>query len=106
MDRMEDSGSSGGGSIPPGATISPLKDKYFTYVIKSLHFQFIYKGHCSNLENRLKEHNSGMTKSIRKFAPFEIIYFEGYQTRNEAVLREKYFKSSAGRRFLKKKGVY
>ena len=82
-----------------------MEQKYFTYVIKSLQFPFIYKGHCADLEKRLREHNSGMTKSIKKFVPFEVIYFEEFATLEEAILREKYFKSSAGRRFLKKKGI-
>ena len=52
---------------------------------------------------RLKEHNSGMTASIKPYTPFAIIYFEEFVTRTEAIKREKYFKSAAGRRYLKKK---
>jgi putative endonuclease len=37
------------------------------------------------------------------YAPFELVYFEEFETRNEARAREKYFKSAAGRRFLKSK---
>jgi len=76
---------------------------YFAYVIKSIHHDFYYKGHCENLENRLAQHNSGMTESIRPYIPFILIYSEQFDTREEAVKREKYFKSSAGRRFLKSK---
>ena len=35
--------------------------------------------------------------------PFEMAYFEEFATREEAIKREKYFKSAAGRRYLKKK---
>ena len=76
---------------------------FYTYVVKSLRFPHLYKGHCENLEERLKQHNSGMTESIKPFIPFEIVYFEEFHTRDEAIRREKYFKSSAGRRFLKSK---
>jgi putative endonuclease len=75
---------------------------YYTYVIKSVSHDFYYKGHCEKLEERLKQHNSGMTESIRPYVPYEIVYFEEFLTREEAIKREKYFKSSAGRRFLKK----
>lgn len=75
---------------------------YYTYVIKSVSHDFYYKGHCENLELRLKQHNSGMTESNRHYAPFQIVYFEEFPTREQAIKREKYFKSSAGRRFLKK----
>ena len=75
---------------------------FYSYVIKSLKFDYYYKGHCEVLEKRLKQHNPGMTASIRKYIPFELIYFEEFETREEAVAREKYFKSAAGRRYLKK----
>jgi putative endonuclease len=75
---------------------------FFAYVIKSINFDFFYKGHCENLENRLKEHNSGMTISIKPYLPFKIVHFEQFETRIEAIKREKYFKSAAGRRYLKK----
>jgi putative endonuclease len=32
-----------------------------------------------------------------------MVYFEAFETREEAIVREKYFKSATGRRFLKLK---
>jgi len=78
---------------------------FYTYVIKSIKKEYYYKGHCEDLDKRLKEHNSGMTESIRMYVPFTIVYFEEFRTRQEAILREKYFKTAAGRRFLKTKLV-
>ena len=78
---------------------------YYAYVLKSLKFDFYYKGHCQNIEERLVQHNSGMTSSIKKYAPFKVVYFEEFESREEAIKREKYFKSAAGRRFLKTKLV-
>jgi putative endonuclease len=43
-----------------------------------------------------------MTASIRPYIPFKIVYFESFETEQESIAREKYFKSAAGRRFLKK----
>ncbi len=76
---------------------------FYAYVIKSLSSDFLYKGHCENLEKRLAEHNAGMTKSIKPYIPFKLIYFEEFLQREDAVIREKYFKTSAGRRYLKQK---
>ena len=76
---------------------------FYAYVIKSLNHDFLYKGHCEDLDARLMQHNSGMTESIRPYIPFRLVYKEEYNTRAEAISREKYFKSSAGRRFLKNK---
>jgi len=76
---------------------------FYTYVIKSVTCDYFYKGHCEDLEIRLKQHNSGTTESIKSYIPFQIVYFEEFATREEAVKREKYFKSAAGRKFLKNK---
>lgn len=76
---------------------------YYTYVIKSLKNGSLYKGHCEDISIRLEQHNNGMTQSIKHNTPFEVIYFEEFKTREEAIKREKYFKSAVGRRFLKKK---
>jgi putative endonuclease len=76
---------------------------FYAYVLKSVNYDFYYKGHCENLNKRLVQHNSGMTESIRSYIPFKLIYFEEFANRKEAIEREKYFKSAAGRRFLLKK---
>ena len=78
---------------------------YYAYVLKSINHNYYYKGHCNNLDVRLQQHNSGMTRSNRKYAPFKIGYYEIFDTEAGAVAREKYFKTSAGRRFLKDKLV-
>ncbi len=76
---------------------------FYAYVLFSESHHRYYKGHCENLEIRLKEHNAGKTKSNKAFRPWKLIYYEKFDTRSEAVKREKYFKSAAGRKFLKKK---
>ena len=76
---------------------------FYAYVIQSLRDGSYYKGHCENIEVRLKQHNLGMTKSIKSKVPFKVAYFEEFEKRELAIEREKYFKSSAGRRFLKTK---
>ena len=78
---------------------------YYAYIIKGLNNDFYYKGHCEDLEKRLLQHNAGMTESIKMYRPFAIVYSETFETREEAIRREKYFKSAAGRRYLKKKLV-
>jgi putative endonuclease len=76
---------------------------YYAYVIKSLKDGSFYKGHCSDLEKRLKQHNDGQTESIKSKVPFVIVYSEVFELREEAIFREKYFKTAAGRRFIKLK---
>ncbi len=76
---------------------------YYVYVLYSKHFNKLYKGQTQDLQNRLKEQNTGEVKSTKPFRPWNIIYFEEFIRREEAVNRERYFKTAAGRRFLKSK---
>jgi len=73
---------------------------YFVYVLRSQKTRYRYIGHTNNLTRRLKEHNSGFTKSIRFQTPFIMEYSEKYETRNEAIKREKFLKSGKGREWL------
>ena len=75
---------------------------FYAYVIQSEKDGSFYKGHCEDLIRRLQQHNMGLTKSIRNKLPFKLVYFEELNSREEAIVREKYFKSGAGRKFLKK----
>ena len=49
----------------------------------------------------MAKHNAGMAQSIQLYITFLIVYFEQLNTEAEAIVREKYFKIAAGRRFLK-----
>ena len=75
---------------------------YYAYVLKSLANGALYKGQTDNLEIRLNQHNSGKSDYTSRKGPWTIAYYEEFNTREEALLREKYFKSAAGRRFIKK----
>ncbi|WP_245750581.1 GIY-YIG nuclease family protein [Algibacter pectinivorans] len=63
----------------------------------------MYKGYTDDLEKRVKEHNSGKTKSTKGYIPWRLVYFEKFLSREESILREKYFKTGSGRDFLKGK---
>jgi putative endonuclease len=74
---------------------------HYAYVIYSPSFSRFYKGHCNNLGTKLSGHNSGNTISTKKYRPWQLVYFESYNSLEEAIKREKYFKTSAGGRFIK-----
>jgi putative endonuclease len=76
---------------------------FYAYVLKSIKHDYFYKGHCHDLEKRISQHNSGMTTSTRPYIPLVLVYFERFDNEQEAIAREKYFKTATGRRFLKKK---
>ncbi|MDZ4665777.1 MAG: GIY-YIG nuclease family protein [Bacteroidota bacterium] len=48
---------------------------FYAYVIQSEKGECYYKGHCENLSERIKEHNAGYTRSIKKKTPYKLVYF-------------------------------
>lgn len=66
-----------------------------------MEYEKTYIGITNNLERRLKEHNSGKSIFTRKYMPWKLVYNEELDDRLQARKREKYFKSSAGRRKVK-----
>ena len=50
-------------------------------------------------------HNAGRVRSSKRYRPYDIIYFEIFATRSEAVNREYYFKTIEGYKYLKEKGI-
>jgi len=46
---------------------------FYADVIKSKVKDQYDKGHCENLDIRLKQHNSGMIKSLLPYIPFEFM---------------------------------
>ena len=74
---------------------------HIVYAIKSLNRNYIYVGLASDIEKRLKRHNSGLERTTKPYAPFELIYSENFEDRLSARAREKYLKSGVGKEFLK-----
>ena len=77
--------------------------EYFLNVLESEIDGRLYKGQTTDNDKRIVEHNSGKTKSIKGYKPWKLVYFEKYKTRDEALLREKFFKTGSGRELLKDK---
>ncbi len=71
-------------------------------MLQSIKDGSFYVGFTTDLPRRLKEHNSGYSTYSSKHAPWKLIYFEEFKTLEEAVAREKYLKTGAGRKFRKK----
>ena len=75
---------------------------YYVYLLQSLKDKSLYIGFTENLGSRLQEHNSGGNASTKKSIPYDLIYFEGYKNKADALGREKFLKSGSGWRYLKK----
>jgi putative endonuclease len=78
------------------------RNMFIVYVLKSTVDGRLYKGFTRNLDRRLWEHNRGKTKSTKAYGPWQLVYKEEVESREEARKREKYLKSGIGREYLKK----
>ncbi len=76
---------------------------HYVYILQSLKKpDWLYKGSTSDLKKRFPEHNKGKNFSTAPYAPFKLIYYEAYLLKEDAEAREKYLKTSMGRRVIRK----
>ena len=72
------------------------------YVLESIKNNTWYTGIAIDALNRLKEHNSGKNRFTKGHQPWKIIYTEKQPDWINARAKEKYLKSAAGKKWLKK----
>ena len=72
------------------------------YVIESLIDGTWYTGMALDANERLKEHNGGKNRFTKGHRPWQIIFTEAHPDWQSARVREKYLKTSSGKRWLKK----
>ncbi|MCZ7613827.1 MAG: GIY-YIG nuclease family protein [Ignavibacteriaceae bacterium] len=78
-----------------------MKQKYIIYILQSKLDNKFYVGFTNNLKKRLIEHNSGKVKSTKSRRPLDLVYAEVCYNKSDALHREKYLKSSYGKRFIR-----
>ena len=74
---------------------------YCTYILFSNRDHKLYIRFSSNLSQRLKDHSNGKVASTKGRRPLELIYGEFHSNKMDAIRREKYFKTTSGRKALK-----
>lgn len=70
---------------------------WYVYVLRSQKDQMFYIGSTNDLERRVQQHQRGENVSTAKRLPIELIYFEGHRSKDDALRREKYFKTTKGK---------
>jgi len=73
---------------------------YYVYLL-FLSNKDIYKGFCSALDVRIREHELGKVESAKNYRPVKLIGYETYLLKSDAQRREKFLKTTEGRRLLK-----
>ncbi|MGC9048633.1 MAG: GIY-YIG nuclease family protein [Patescibacteria group bacterium] len=74
---------------------------YYLYILLSLKDKKFYIGVTDDLRRRIKEHNLGKVKSTKNRRPLKLIYYEAYLLKSDALRREKFLKTTEGKRLLR-----
>lgn len=79
---------------------------FTVYVLKSLRNSKRYVGSTSKeAAVRLEDHKNGSNQWTRQNGPFELLFQEHYNTKQEALKRERFLKSGQGRKWLDDKNI-
>ena len=71
---------------------------FYVYLLKSEKDNTHYIGQTKNFGDRLNRHNFGRIKSTKNKAPWKLVKFETYKSRNEARWREYNLKRNGNER--------
>ena len=78
-----------------------MSEYHYVYILQSEKNNNFYVGYTKNIQRRIKEHNSGKVFSTKNRIPLKLVYWEGCLSQDDAMKREKYLKSSWGKRYIK-----
>lgn len=73
---------------------------FYVYLLEN-HDGRRYTGFSDDLKRRLKEHDAGQSVATKPYRPWELIFYEAYATKEDALRREAYLKTTQGRRALR-----
>lgn len=73
---------------------------YTLYILHSKKLDRYYVGFTNDLARRLSEHNRIKGKYTDIGLPWILVYTESYQTKKEAMAREKYIKSRKSKKYI------
>ncbi|MBU1007134.1 MAG: GIY-YIG nuclease family protein [Candidatus Omnitrophica bacterium] len=77
---------------------------YIVYILKSCKYPTkYYVGITKNLEQRLKEHNSGLSYYSKRYMPWYVETYIVFNNQNISEAFEKYLKEGSGQAFLTKR---
>ena len=78
---------------------------FIAYILKSEKDNTYYYGSTNDISSRLKYHNSGKVRYTKGHLPYKLHYSESFESRSEAMARERFFKSIDGYNWLKKEKI-
>jgi predicted GIY-YIG superfamily endonuclease len=77
---------------------------YYVYLIKSVSFpDQTYVGYTTDLNERLQKHNQHSSLHTKKYAPWILVSYIAFDSKQKALDFEKYIKVGSGYAFAKKR---
>ncbi len=76
------------------------KIMFYVYILSSEKCKRLYKGLTSDLQRRVREHNSGHVSSTKGYQPWTLVYYEAFTNKKDAEIEERFLKSGKGRQRL------
>ena len=64
---------------------------YWVYILKNQEGIY-YKGYTTNIEKRLEEHNTGLSRYTSNKGPWSIVYSKTFEDKKDALIEEKRIK--------------
>ena len=77
------------------------KNMPYVYILLNEAKTRTYTGVAGDVNKRLALHNTGRVKASRPYRPYNIIHAEEFETLKESRQKEKFYKSTTGRRRIK-----
>jgi len=75
-------------------------EEWFVYIIYSEKINKYYVGVTDDLDWRLERHNMGWGKYTKRGIPWRLVYYETYETKSDALKREKEIKQKKSRTYI------
>ncbi|MDF2159305.1 GIY-YIG nuclease family protein [Algoriphagus sp. CAU 1675] len=74
---------------------------FYVYILKSERDGSLYVGSSQNPEDRLLKHNRAHKGYTARKRPWKIVHVEKYETKSEALTRERFIKRQKSAVFIK-----
>jgi putative endonuclease len=78
---------------------------FYVYVLRSSKTGNRHVGYCENLEQGLRWHNAGHSTATRHGVPWIMVWSEVFSSKPDAIIKERYYKTGAGRNVLDSFGL-
>jgi putative endonuclease len=86
-----------------GSELRMAGQMFYAYILESFRYpDEFYRGHTSDLKQRLSDHNAGRCPHTAKFVPWKLKFYAAFETLEQAQHFERYLKTGSGHEFARR----